>query len=185
MRKISKFLWPGLIAATLALAGLVTLPGGVDAQATYQSVLARVVAYGSSPTALTVGGTSFPIADKEGRPYVNDSHPFPFSCVLTATATTSTQITGCEVVTGKSYWITDVVIAREAANAVSTPTILQSGTSTACTGPAILLSTYGGALSTTPISLRTPIKATASHGLCLLDGTTGTKKITVTGFIAP
>ena len=145
----------------------------------------RAVAYGSSPTAIAAGVYGKPIADLEGRPYVNTSHPRTVSCTLTTTATASTQITGCEVVASNSYYITSVTVAGDAANATATPWILQSGTSTDCTGPAILVAGYHPAVSTDHATFPTPIKATASHGLCILDGTTGTKKITVTGYIAP
>lgn len=60
------------------------------------------------------------------------------TCFVASTATTSTQITGCEVQTGKSFYITSMSISGDAISATGTPAIIQSGTSTACTGPHVL-----------------------------------------------
>lgn len=145
----------------------------------------RAVAYGSSPTAVTAGNQGPQIGDLEGRPYVNIGHPRAISCTVTLTATSSTQITGCEVVASNSIYITSMSLCGDIANTTATPAILQSGTSTACTGPAILFSGYHPAVSCINQTFNPPIKATSAHGLCILDGTTGTKKATISGYVAP
>jgi hypothetical protein len=143
------------------------------------------VAYATSPTPVAAGVFGAPIADLEGRPYVNTSHPRAVNCVLNTSATSSTQITGCEVVASNSYYITSVQVFGDIANATATPWILQSGTSTACTGPRILASGYHPALSGNTMTFPTPIKVVVAEGLCLLDGVTGTKTISVQGYLAP
>ena len=52
-------------------------------------------------------------------------------------------------------------------------------------GPHILTSGYHVALSGIAMTCPVPIKVTAGEGLCILDGVTGTKKISVQGYIAP
>lgn len=145
----------------------------------------RAVAYGSSPTAIAATTQAPAIGDLEGRQYVNIGHPRAINCVLTTTATTSTQITGCEVVASNSIYITAMGLCGDIANATATPAILQSGTSTACTGPHILWSGYHPALSCINMQFNPPIKATVAEGLCILDGTTGTKKANIVAYVAP
>lgn len=147
---------------------------------------ARAVAYGANPTAIVAAAMAPPIADLEGRPYVNPAHPRAINCYLAAsTATTSTQITGCELVTGKSIYVTSVTLSGDIASTTSNPATLQSGTSTGCTGPHVLFSCHHPAVSSCTATFPQPIKVTASEGLCLLDGVTGTKTATVTGYVAP
>lgn len=145
----------------------------------------RAVAYGSSPAAVAAGVFGAPIADLEGRPYVNTAHPRAVSCTLTTTSTSKVQVTGCEVVASNSYYITSVWVSGDIANATATPWIVKAGTSTDCTGDAVLLRGYHPALSGSHLTFPTPIKTAAGHGLCLEDGVTGTKVITITGYIAP
>lgn len=105
-------------------------------------------------------------------------------CFLaSSTATTSTQITGCEVQTGKSIYITSMSISGDAANATATPAIIQSGTSTACTGPHVLYQCWHAATGHCEVTFPTPLKVTASEGLCVLDGTTGSKTAMISGFV--
>lgn len=116
--------------------------------------------------------------------HVDTRHSAAFKCYLVATtATTSTQITGCEVVTGKSYYITQVTLTGDAASTTSAPATLQSGTSTACTGPHVLWSAYHPAVSAATATFPVPLKVTVSEGLCLLDAVAGTKTATVTGYL--
>ena len=145
----------------------------------------RAVAYGASPTAVTAGVYGATIADLEGRPYVNTSHPRAVHCVLSTTATTATQVTGCEVVASNSYYITAVHVAGDILNATATPWQITSGTSTDCTGATIVVAGYHPAVSGQHLTFPTPIKVTQAHGLCILDATVGTKKVTITGYIAP
>jgi hypothetical protein len=145
----------------------------------------RAVAYGSSPTAVAAGVYGAPIADLEGRPYVNASHPRAINCYVSTTATTATQVTGCEVVAANSIYITSVTVSGDIANAVSTPWQITTGTSTNCTGATVVLGGYHGTLGSVHMTFPTPIKATAAHGLCILDGTTGTKTAMITGYLAP
>lgn len=146
----------------------------------------RSVAYGSSPTAIAAAARGETVADLEGRPYVNPAHPKAINCYLAAsTATTSTQITGCELVAGQSIYVTSVTLSGDAASTTSNPATLQSGTSTGCTGPHVLFSCHHAAVSSCTATFPQPIKATVAEGLCLLDGVTGTKTATVTGYLAP
>jgi len=146
---------------------------------------ARAVAYGASPTAVVAGNLGQTIEDLEGRPYVNTSHPRSIVCNLSTTATTSTQVTGCELVASNSIYITSITVGGGVATGATAPAIIQSGTSTACTGAVVLYRCGHVAQDTCTISFPTPIKATAGHGLCLLDATVGTKWVTITGYIAP
>lgn len=105
------------------------------------------------------------------------------NCYVTTTATTSTQITGCEVSTGKSIYITTACVSGDIANATATPFTLQSGTSTACSGPHVIWSGWHPALTNYCVNFPTPIKVTVSEGLCILDGVTGSKSALVSGFV--
>ncbi len=145
----------------------------------------RAVAYAASPTPIAAASQGGAIGDLEGRQYVNTSHPRAIVCNLKTTATTSTQVTGCELVASNSIWITSITVGGGVATGATAPAIVQSGTSTACTGPVVLYYCGHVAQSTCTISFPTPIKATAAHGLCLLDATVGTKWVTVTGYVAP
>lgn len=145
----------------------------------------RAVAYGSSPTAVAAGVFGAPIADLEGRVYVNASHPRAINCYVTTTGTTATQVTGCEVVASNSIYITSVTVSGDVANAVTTPWQITTGTSTNCTGATVILGGYHPTLSTVTMTFPTPIKATVAHGLCILDATTGTKTAMITGYVAP
>lgn len=109
----------------------------------------------------------------------------PINCYLAATtATTSTQITGCELVTGSSIYVTSVTLSGDIASTTNAPATLQSGTSTGCTGPVVLFSCHHAATDSCTANFNPPIKATVSHGLCLLDAVTGTKTATVVGYVA-
>lgn len=164
--------------------GYGTANGAIPAQSQLES--SRAVAYGSSPAAVGAGNNAPRIADLEGRQYVNPGHPRAISCVLTTTATTSTQITGCEVVASNSIYITFAQLCGDIANATATPAILQSGTSTACSGPHIIASGYHPATNCVTWNIGMPgIKVTVAEGLCILDGVTGTKKALVVGYVAP
>ncbi len=146
---------------------------------------AIAVAYGSSPTAVAAGVFGAPIADLEGLPYINTGHPFAIACYLETTATTSTQITGCELVSGKSIYIKSIMVSGDIANAQSTPWQIQEGTSTGCTGPTVLVGGWHQALGTDTMIFDPPIKGTVAEGLCVLDATAGSKTITITGYVAP
>lgn len=145
----------------------------------------RAVAYAASPTPIAAAAQGAAIGDLEGRQYVNTSHPRAILCNLSTTATTSTQVTGCELVASNSIWITSITVGGGVATGATAPAIIQSGTSTGCTGPVVLYRCGHVAQSTCTISFPTPIKATAAHGICLLDATVGTKWVTITGYVAP
>lgn len=175
-----------ILALSLAVSALlmVLAPVGVVAQAVHQMRL-RAVAYGSNPTAVAAGETFTNITDLEGRPYVNPGHPNAVRCWVTTTATTATQVTGCEVVAGKSYYVTQITVSGDIANATATPWSITSGTSTACTGATVIASGWHPALTTVTLTFPVPIKVTAAHGLCILDGVTGSKTALITGYLAP
>lgn len=104
-------------------------------------------------------------------------------CYVTTTATTSTQITGCEVSTGKSIYITTACVGGDILSATATPFTIQSGTSTACTGPHVLWSGWHPALTSYCTTFPTPLKVTVSEGLCILDATTGSKAAAISGYV--
>jgi hypothetical protein len=145
----------------------------------------RAVAYGSSPAAVAAGNNAPIIADLEGRPYVNTGHPRSIICNLSTTATSSTQVTGCEVVASNSIWVTSITVGGGVATGATAPAVIQSGTSTACTGPAVFYRCGHPAQSTCTIPFNPAVKLTQAHGICLLDATVGTKWVTITGFVAP
>jgi hypothetical protein len=192
MQPKTKTDYPKTVAVGLAL-GLAVMLGlflsapYVEAQAARVVHLdARAVAYGSNPTAVAAAVVGAqPIMDREGMPYHNTGHPNAKHCYVATTATTATQVTGCEVAAGKSYYVTSVVVSGDIANATATPWQLTTGTSTACTGATVLLSGWHPALTTVPMRFNPPIKATAAHGLCILDGVTGSKSMSITGYLAP
>lgn len=163
--------------------GYSTANGTIPTQSQLES--SRAVAYGSSPTAVTATNNAPRISDLEGRQYINTGHPRAVNCVLTTTATTSTQITGCEVVASNSIYVTGLSMCGDIASATASPVILQSGTSTACTGPHILWAGYHPALSCANVQFEPAIKVIVAEGLCILDAIVGTKKATITGYVAP
>ena len=145
----------------------------------------RAVAYGSSPTPVSAGTTAGGIMDLEGIPYANNGHPRTILCNLVSSATTSTQVTGCELVASNSIYVTSITVGGGVATGATTPAIIQTGTSTGCTGPVVIYRCGHIAQDTCTITFPTPIKTTAAHGICLLDATVGTKWVTITGYVAP
>jgi hypothetical protein len=169
----------------LAAALVVGLCVSANADTTKTMKIYRATAYGANATPVAAEAIGVPIADLEGRPYINTGHPLAINCYLTTTATAITQVTGCELVAAKSIYITSVAVSGDIANVVSTPWIISSGTSTACTGPTVLASGWHQALGTDVLIFPTPIKVTVAEGLCITDGTTGSKAVTITGYVAP
>lgn len=141
--------------------------------------------YGSSPTAAVAGAASNLISDLSGKLYVNTGHPRAVHCEVSTTATTSTQVTGCEVVASNSIYITSLSISGDIASTTANAATIQSGTSTGCSGPHVLFECYHPALGTCTYYPATPIKVTQAEGLCILDGVTGTKKAVIDGYVAP
>jgi hypothetical protein len=103
-------------------------------------------------------------------------------CILTTTATTSTQITGCEVSGATSIYITDIDIQGGVATGATAPAILQSGTGATCASPVVLKRCFHPATDGCIDNRTTAIIANAGHGLCLLDATAGTKTVTIGGY---
>lgn len=147
----------------------------------------RSVAFGSSPAAVAATSLAQPIADLEGRQYVNIAHPRPFNCRF-ASATTATllELTGCAAVASNSYWITDITICGGTATAATVPALIQSGTGTNCSvATATWYTCFHAAAGCCIATLVTPIKLTVAHALCMIDATVGTKSANIGGFIAP
>lgn len=163
--------------------GYGTANGTIPTQSQLES--SRATAYGSSPTAVAAGNNAPRIADTEGRQYVNTAHPRAITCNLTTTATSSTQVTGCELVSSNSIYITDIRVSGGIATGATAPAIIQAGTSTTCGSPVVLFRCDHPATGGCDWHGITPIKAAAGTGLCILDAVAGTKNVTITGYVAP
>lgn len=109
-----------------------------------------------------------------------------FSCHMTSTATTLTMITGCDVIAGNRYIITDIVSTASVISTSANYFILSSGTGTNC--GTTNTARYGAmslAFTTVSTELKTPIATGVAEMLCFTHAATGTKDITINGFIAP
>jgi hypothetical protein len=118
-----------------------------------------------------------------------------FSCGADNIGATLTELSaGCAAATvgaNESLYITDIV-AQSTTGTVG-QFILRSGTGTNCgTGTASVFPSAASAVrfaynantvAPVPISLQTPVKVTADHGLCVLGVATQTVTIQVVGFI--
>jgi len=108
-----------------------------------------------------------------------------FHCTMISTATALTTITGCGVVTGKSYYITDLTWSSSIISTTTNYFLLRSGTAANCGSNTVsLFSDFGpSTFSGRSISFTNPIKATVSHGLCFIHPGAGTRNINIEGFI--
>lgn len=142
---------------------------------------------GSSPSSTSAGGeVSRLLATPEGRLAIEIDHPRRFNCNITTTATSSTVITSCTAPgAGLSRYITDITIYGSAST-VSTATILQYGTGASCgTGTTVVYRCGHPAASQCQAMQRTSIVTAANTDLCILSAETGTKTVSVQGYIAP
>jgi hypothetical protein len=107
-------------------------------------------------------------------------------CVLTTTATTSTLITGCEAPpAGFAIYITDISVYGDIVTATATPATIQSGTGATCgTGTKVHYVCQHPAVSGCEAHYQTPARAVPEGNVCILDGTTGSKYVTIKGYIA-
>jgi hypothetical protein len=108
-------------------------------------------------------------------------------CVLTTTATTSTLITGCEAPgAGFAIYITDIGVYGDAATATATPAIIQSGTGSTCaTGTKIHFYCQHPVTNGCATNFNTAARAAPEGNVCILDGTTGSKFVTIKGYVGP
>jgi NhaP-type Na+/H+ and K+/H+ antiporter len=109
-----------------------------------------------------------------------------FQCHMVSTATSLTMVTGCDVVTGNRYFITDVVVASSVISTAANYFILSSGTGTACA--TTNTARYGAmslAFTTVFASFRMPVISGSAEMLCFTHAAAGTKDITITGYLAP
>jgi hypothetical protein len=121
-----------------------------------------------------------------GRPRVDTTHPNRVACALTTTATTSTLVTGCAAPgAGLSIYITDISVYGGVALGATAAATVQYGTGGTCGTPTITYYCQHPATAGCEAHFVTPKKAAANAEVCLLDATTGTKFITISGFIAP
>lgn len=142
---------------------------------------------GSSPSSTSAGGeVSRFLTTPEGRVAVELDHPRRFNCNISTTATTSTSITGCSAPgAGLSRYITDITFYGSAST-VTTGAILQYGTGTNCgTGTTIVYRCGHPSASQCQSFQRTPIVTAANTDLCLLSAETGTKNVSIQGYVAP
>ena len=125
--------------------------------------------------------------DLQGRMLVRTDHPNRVNCTLLTTATTSTLVTGCGAPgAGLSIYITDIEIGGGVAASTTAPAIIQTGTGGTCgTGTAVIYRCSHPATGQCENHMGTPIKVAANSEVCILDGVTGTKNVTIQGYIAP
>lgn len=109
-----------------------------------------------------------------------------FSCHMVSTATTLAMVTGCNVIAGNRYFITDVVVASSVISTAANYFILSSGTGANCGTTSVLrYAAMSLAFTTVSSSLQTPIATGVGEMLCFVHAAAGTKDITINGFIAP
>lgn len=131
------------------------------------------------------GDEAYLKTSRTGRLFVDPSHPNRVQCALTTTATTSTLITGCSAPgAGTRIRITDIAVFGGVATGATAAVTIQSGTGGSCgTGTTILEYCQHAATSGCTFNYTSPRVAGDNHEVCLLDATTGTKFITIRGFI--
>jgi hypothetical protein len=109
-----------------------------------------------------------------------------FNCHIVSTATTLTMITGCDVIAGNRYFITDITVTSSVISTAANYFIISSGTGAACaTTNTARWGAMTLAFTTVAQELRTPIVSGTAEMLCFIHAATGTKDITIAGFIAP
>jgi len=102
-----------------------------------------------------------------------------------STATTLTELTGCAVEAGTTYYITDIVFASSviSATAADSQLTIKYGTGTACaTGTTVAWVASNLAHTTVTSSLQTPIRIPKGNALCWIDSPAGTKSVLVVGY---
>lgn len=121
--------------------------------------------------------------------YIRDGGlAYSWTCSLSALAASLTQ---CQAaVTGRTYYLTDIVVGTTTTTAGDYG--IQSGTGTNCASntaavwPAASTSArFKAPISTSPstlVSLTTPVKATVSHAICVIGTNTNTINIQISGF---
>lgn len=191
----------GLWTNTKAWGGTAVLTGGVAGSVGIGGLAANDVAVagnplrlagfswtdGTAPTPTTAGRTTDLLTTTDHRLVVTTDHPKRVACILTTTATTSTAITGCAAPgAGLSIYITDISVYGGAALGATAAAAVQSGTGGTC-GSNTVIHHYCQHPATAGCEAHfiVPKKGFANGELCLLDATTGTKFVTVSGYIAP
>jgi hypothetical protein len=104
---------------------------------------------------------------------------------LVSTATTLTELTGCAVEAGTTYYVTDIIFASSviSATAADSQLTLKYGTGTACaTGTAVFWVASNLAHTTVTSHLQTPIRIPKGNAICWIDSPAGTKSVTVLGY---
>jgi hypothetical protein len=104
---------------------------------------------------------------------------------LVSTATTLTELTGCPVVAGTTYYVTDVIFASSviSATAADSQLTLKYGTGSACaTGTVVFWVASNLAHTTVTSHLQTPIRIPKGNAICWIDSPAGTKSVTVLGY---
>lgn len=180
-------------SGVLRTSGTSTVSGAAadDAAASGNPVLVggSVVADGADPDDADAGDAVTLATDTERRLRVTTTHPNRVQCRLTTTATSSTLITGCDVPgSGKSIYITDINIMGGAALGATATAAIQygdSGAPSTCANPVVVWDCQHPATSGCTANLTTPIKAGSNKAICIVDPTTGTKFVNISGYIAP
>ena len=140
------------------------------------------VSVGNFPATQPVSGTFWPAT----QPVTLTQNGARFNCAFTTTATASTAITGCLASVGNAYYITDISITGGVATGATAPAQLRFGTGTGCgTGTTIVYYCHHPANGQCNTAKVTPIRTNTAVDLCVLDAATGTKTVSVSGWIAP
>lgn len=155
----------------------------------YRAVCVGVSAFTSGTIVATIVGSS---ADAGPVPKAfAPSAPGAFKCYVAASTATTIQAVGGDCATpgaGYSLYVTDISFSSSAASgtaADSFPT-LKSGTGGTCgTATAVVWGALSAANTTVTDNRTTPLKLTATHELCWIHSTAGTKVLVIGGFIAP
>lgn len=158
--------------------------------AAFVATVCLVPASTQSPSVLYVATSSGPTpvaGDTYGGLFVRSDHPNRVNCVLTTAATTSTAITGCTAPgVGLAIYITDIEVYGGVAVGATAAATIQTGTGGTCGSSTTILDyCQHGATAGCVANLTVPKRALTNGELCLLDATTGTKFVAISGFIAP
>jgi hypothetical protein len=143
---------------------------------------------GSSPTAAAATELNVPLLAPDGRFAVTLDHPRRFRCYLSTAATTRTLITGCSAPgAGLAYYVTGAVIMGGVVTGATAAALLESGTGGTCGAATVqLIACQHPATSGCVVASAQPIGRAVTNGeLCITSGETGTKWVTVWGYVAP
>lgn len=183
--------WGGTAVLTGGVAGSVGIGGLAGNDVAVAGNPLRLAGFswtdGTAPTPTTAGRTTDLLTTTDHRLVVTQDHPKRVACVLTTTATTSTAITGCAAPgAGLSIYITDISVYGGAALGATAAATIQSGTGGTC-GSNTTIHHYCQHPATAGCEAHfvVPKKGFANGELCLLDATTGTKFVTISGYVAP